>query len=282
MLALPHGAPETGRNRLLPAGRCQRMAGQKRREVRRDADGPHARASPAVWNRERLVQVQVAHVGADRRRAGEPDLRVHVRAVHVDLAAVLVDDGADLADRFLVDAVRGRVRDHQRGEIARVLVGLLLEIRQVDVAARVAGRHDHLHPGHHRARRVGAVRRGGNQHDVAVALAAALMPGADDEQAGQLALRAGVRLQRDRREAGDLAQRGLERREHLGVAGRLLDRCEWVQAGELRPRHRDHLGRGIQLHRAGAERDHRRVEADVLPLEAADVAHHLRLGVMRG
>ena len=38
---------------------------------------------------------------------------------------------------------------------------------------------------------------------------------------------------------------------------------------------------GVQLHRAGAERDHRRVEADVLALEPADVAHHLRFGVMR-
>ena len=48
--------------------------------------------------RERLVQVQVADVGADRRRARQPDLRVHVRAVHVDLAAVLVDDRADVLD----------------------------------------------------------------------------------------------------------------------------------------------------------------------------------------
>ena len=74
------------------------MPGQVRRQVRGHADRSHARAAAAVRDRERLVQVQVADVGADRRRARQPDLRVHVRAVHVDLAAVLVDDGADLAD----------------------------------------------------------------------------------------------------------------------------------------------------------------------------------------
>ena len=50
---------------------------------------------------------------------------------------------------------------------------------------------------------------------------------------------------------------------------------------KLRPRHRKHFRGRVQLHRAGAERNHRRVEADVLALEVADVAHHLRFGVMR-
>ena len=34
------------------------------------------------------------------------DLRVHVRAVHVNLSAVRVDDFANLADGFLEHAVR--------------------------------------------------------------------------------------------------------------------------------------------------------------------------------
>ena len=46
----------------------------------------------------------------------EADLRVHVRAVHVDLPAVLVHDLADLADRLLEHAVRRRIRDHQRAQ----------------------------------------------------------------------------------------------------------------------------------------------------------------------
>ena len=86
---MPQGAAETARIASEPPSADDRMAGQERREVRRHADRPHARSAAAVRNRKRLVQVQVADVGADRRRTREPDLRVHVRAVHVDLTAVL-------------------------------------------------------------------------------------------------------------------------------------------------------------------------------------------------
>ena len=88
----------------------ERMARQIRRQMRGHANRSHPGAAAAVRNRERLVQVQVADVGADRRRARQPDLRVHVGAVHVHLAAVLVDDRADLADVVLEHAVRRRDR----------------------------------------------------------------------------------------------------------------------------------------------------------------------------
>ena len=65
MLALPHGAADTGPMRLLAAGRDHRMAGQERRQVRGDADRAHARAAAAVRDAEGLVQVEVADVGAD-------------------------------------------------------------------------------------------------------------------------------------------------------------------------------------------------------------------------
>src|SRR6185312_4305587 len=74
----------------------QRVSGQERRQVRGDADRSHAGAAAAVRDAEGLVQVDVADVGADVAGAAEADLRVQVGAVHVDLAAVLVDDGADL------------------------------------------------------------------------------------------------------------------------------------------------------------------------------------------
>ena len=76
-----------------------------------------ALTAAAVGDAERLVQVQVADVGAEVAGAAQPDLRVHVGAVHVHLAAVLVDDVAHLGDRLLEDAVRRRVRDHQRREL---------------------------------------------------------------------------------------------------------------------------------------------------------------------
>jgi hypothetical protein len=95
------------------------VAGQERREVRAHADRAHARAAAAVRDAERLVQVQVADVGADVAGAAQADLRVHVRAVHVHLPAVLVHDRADLADRLLEHAVGRRVGDHQRREVSR-------------------------------------------------------------------------------------------------------------------------------------------------------------------
>ena len=113
MLALPYGAADTG------ALAVRGIAGQERLEVLRRRDRSHAGPAAAVRDAERLVQVQVADVGADPRGRGEPDLRVHVRAVHVDLAAVRVDDLADLAHVRLEHAVRRRVGDHQRAEAAR-------------------------------------------------------------------------------------------------------------------------------------------------------------------
>ena len=111
-----------------------RMPGEERSEVLRHADRPHPRAAAAMRDAERLVQVEVAHVGADVARAAEPDLRVHVGAVHVHLAAVLVHDPADLPDRSLEDAVGGRVGDHERREGVAVGLGLRAQIVEVDVA----------------------------------------------------------------------------------------------------------------------------------------------------
>ena len=193
MLALPYGADETrpGSSRPVP--------GQERREVRRDADRAHARSPAAVRDRERLVQVQMADVGPDVAGSRQADLGVHVRAVHVDLAAGLVDEAADLDDRLLEHAVRARVGDHQGPEVRGVGRDLGPEVVEVDVAVRVGGHDDHPVAGHDRARGVRAVGRGRDQADLAMALAARPVPAADREEARVLALRAGVRLEADRR-----------------------------------------------------------------------------------
>ncbi len=162
-----------------------------------------------------------------------------------------------------------------------MLFGLLSQIGDVDVAVRRGRDHDHAHARHRAARRVGAVRRGGDQDDVTVRVAAIAVVGADHHQARELALRAGIGLERHRAEARNLLQRLLQLRDDLRVALRLVGGDERMDAREVLPRHRQHLGRGVQLHRARAERNHRRVEADVLPLQRPDVAHHLRLRAMR-
>src|SRR5690606_3712838 len=132
-----------------------------------------AGAAAAVRDAERLVQVEVADVGAELAGLGPAEQRVEVGAVHVDLAAGLVHQAADLGDGLLVDAVRGGVGDHDGGDRALVLGQLGAEVVQVDVAPVVAGDHGDPHAGHHRAGRVGAVRGAGDQADVAAGLAAA-------------------------------------------------------------------------------------------------------------
>ena len=96
MLALPQGAAATAPTGFLAAEVHHRMARQELDQVLRHADRAHARAAAAVRDAEGLVQVQVADVGADVAGAAEADLGVEVGAVHVDLAAVGVDDLADL------------------------------------------------------------------------------------------------------------------------------------------------------------------------------------------
>ena len=64
------------------------------------------------------------------------------------------------------------------------------------------------------------------------------------------------------------------------VAASLIGGREGVDVGELGPCDREHLGRGVQLHGARAERDHGPVEGDVLVGQPAQVAQHLGLGVV--
>ena len=95
MLALPHGAALTAPIACSPPVFTTALPGQERREMLRDADRPHPRSAAAVRDAERLVQVQVAHVGADVAGPAEADHCVHVGAVQIDLAAVRVHDRAD-------------------------------------------------------------------------------------------------------------------------------------------------------------------------------------------
>jgi hypothetical protein len=203
--AFPSGAADTAHHRMLrqPA---RTMPGQEGHEVFHHAHRAHARAAAAVRDAEGLVQVQVAHVAAELARRGHAHQRVHVGAVHVDAAAVLVHDRAQLLHLHLEHAVRARVGDHDAGEVGAVLLALRPQVAEVHVAVLIARGHHHLHAGHLRAGRIGAVRRGRDQADVAMRLAAARVPRLDRQQARVFTLRAGIRLQADAGIAGGLAQ----------------------------------------------------------------------------
>ncbi|MNZ53723.1 hypothetical protein D3C78_716080 [compost metagenome] len=187
-------AERRGANRALGVFQL-RVAGQERRQVRLDADRADARAATAVRDAEGLVQVQVGYVAAELARGAQADHGVHVGAVDVHLATVVVDDRADFTDRFLEHAVGRRVGDHDRGQALAVLDGLGAQVLDIDVAAGITGGDHHAHAGHVRGCRVGAVGRRRDQADVAVAFATAAVVGADGQQACVLALGTGVGLQ---------------------------------------------------------------------------------------
>ena len=281
MPALPYGAPLTGPGPVTGRrpGRPGGWAGAAR-GARAHADRADPGAAAAVRDAEGLVEVEVADVGAELPGPGQADQGVEVGAVDVDLAAGLVHARADVGDRVLEHPVRARVGDHQRGQARPVLGHLGLEVVDVDVTGGGRPDDDDPHAGHHRARGVGAVRAARDQADVALGVAVGLVVAADRQQAGQLALAAGVGLQADGVVAGDLGQPAGQVVGQLPVAAGVGGVGERVQPGELRPGDRLHLGRRVELHRAGAQRDHRPVEGEVGVGQPAQVAQHRGLAVV--
>ncbi|MNC04457.1 hypothetical protein D3C75_518960 [compost metagenome] len=256
------------------------VARQEWRQVRFHADRADARAATTVGDAEGLVQVQVRHVAAELARGAQADHGVHVGAVDVHLAAVVMNDAADFADAFFEHAVGRRVGDHQRGEVFAVLDGLGAQVFDVDVAAGIARGHDHAHTGHLCGGRVGAVGRRRDQADVATVFATALVVGTDRQQTCVFTLGAGVRLQGHRVITGGGAEHRFQLVGQLLVADALLGRGEWVQGTELGPGHRDHFAGGVEFHGARTQRDHGAVQRQVLVRQFAQVAHQLGFRVI--
>ena len=103
----------------------------------------------------------------------------------------------------------------------------------------------------------------------------------DRQQAGVLALRTRVRLQRHRVVAGDRRSASVSRSAiSLRSARRVRRRRERMLAGELRPGDRLHLGGRVELHRARSERDHAAVQAQYpcRPATAGSASSRSRCG----
>ena len=103
------------------------------------------------------------------------------------------------------------------------------------------------------------------------------MKGLDRQKAGIFALRPRVRLHRHGVIPGDLAQPVRQIANRLSIAFGLIGRTERVKRPKLGPGDRHHLGRGVQFHRAGAQRDHGAVKREVSIRKATHIAHHLGL-----
>src|ERR1700682_6413658 len=112
-----------------------------------------------------------------------------------------MQDLANLANGRLENAVRARISDHERREIARVRIGPRAKIGKIDIYI-LQRRHGHdFQSGHGRARWIRSVRRRRDETNVAVRFVTRLVIFTDSEQTGELALRSGVWLQREGFEA---------------------------------------------------------------------------------
>ena len=81
------------------------MRRQKFGEVPSNAYRPYPGAAAAVWDAKRLVQIQMTNVGAVIARATKTDLRIQICAVHVNLAAMCVNDVTNFANGWFEYAV---------------------------------------------------------------------------------------------------------------------------------------------------------------------------------
>ena len=169
--------------------------------------------------------------------------------------------------------MRGGVGEHQRGG---VFVHLARESFEIDAAVGVRLEVLDLVAADGRGRGIGAVRRVGNEN-LAARIALRLVPGADQQDAGELAMRAGRRLQRDGVHAGDLEQAALQQvddfehalRERVGPVGMRLGQA--LDAGD------ELVDARVVLHGAGAERIHAEIDGVVPGGEAREVADDLDL-----
>lgn len=207
-------------------------------------------------------------------------MSVHVSTVHIDLTTVVVDSLANFFHGTLEDTVGGRISDHNARQLLLVLLGLGLKIGNVDVTLLIAVNGDDLQADHHSTGRVGAVSRDGDQDNVAVSLVVSLLVLTDGQETSVFSLRTSVGLQRDGVEASDISQLALKVVEHLLVTFSLVNRNEGVNAVEFGPSDGDHFSSGVQFHGAGAQRNHRMHETQVLVVQAEDVTQHLVLRVV--
>jgi hypothetical protein len=217
---------------------------------------------------ERLVQIQVHHVHAEIAGTRDAHQRVHVGAIHVEQRALAMQDFGSLDDARFEDAQRVGVGDHQAGHIFRDGFFERGEIQQaVLVGADVL---DHV-TGDGRSGGVGAVRGIRNQ-DFLARIALLFEQGADEQDAGQFALRAGGGLQRDGVHAGDFEQRGFEMRHDLHGALRERFRLIGMRPGEAFGARDQLVDARVVLHGAGAQRIHAVVDGVVPGGEAREVA----------
>jgi hypothetical protein len=250
---------------------------QERHEVGGHADRARARTAAAVRDRKRLVQVEVHEVEAHVARPAVAHQRVGVRAVVVHQSAGRVHRRRDLVDVIFEQSERVRIGHHADG---RIVADRRQDRVERDAATLVGLQRHDLVADHRRRGGIGAVRRIGHDDRRALGVAALREIRFRDQQRGQLGVRAGRRVERERGHAEERGQAALEL-PHYGQRA-LRERVGRVG---MQIAHRRKVGQRVVdarvvLHRARAERIERRVDAERLLREPREVAHDVEFAVV--
>ena len=262
---------------LLATGLNQRVRGEELRQVCSHADRTNTGTTTTVRHCEGLVEVQVADVSADITRIGQTYLSVHICTVHIYLTTSVVHCVNDLADTAFEHTVSRGIGHHQTTQLAAILLGLSLQILDIDITVCIARYGHDLHTCHCSRCGVGTVSRCGDQHDVTVALTAALVVCTDHHQTCILTRSTRVGLQRASRKTCNGSQILLQILDQHLVTLDLISGSEGVYIGETCQAEGLHNCRSVQLHRTRTERNHTVSQRDIAVLQALDVAHQVAL-----
>ena len=118
--------------------------------MRLHADGSNAWTAPSVRNAEGLMQIQVADIRTEVGWPAEAHKRVHIRAIHVDLSPVIVNDIADLHNALLEYPMGGRIGHHQGGERCRMPFCFASEVGDIDIPVGITMDGNHFETSHRR------------------------------------------------------------------------------------------------------------------------------------
>ena len=142
------------------------------------------------------------------------------------------------------------ISNHHRSKTGTVLLALGFHVSHIDVAILIALGDYYCEANHLRAGGVRAMGTCRNQADIAMTLAARMLPSVDHQEACVFALAARIGLQADAAVAGGLAEPFAQLFVKQLIALALIGGAERMDIGKLRPSDRNHLACGIELHGA--------------------------------
>ena len=76
---------------------------------------PHAWPTATVRNTEGFMEIQMANISTKIGGTTQAHLSIHIRAVHINLAAMSMNHLANFRNPFFKNAVSGRIGHHQSG-----------------------------------------------------------------------------------------------------------------------------------------------------------------------